>query len=146
MQQTPDEAWSNNCSVFTRHKAAADILETNGQVNERDPDIQSWKNEVEASLGDLKPEDRLILKKAKSWSAPGPDAIVNFWWKVFPEAGHALRLVTEDMLNAVIPFPDWLVMDRSILIPKKGEAKDPGNYRPYRVSEHPVQVCHGSAG
>ena len=71
----------------------------NGQVNERDPDIQSWKNKVEASLGDLEPEDRLcldearfrkILKKAKSWSAPGPDGIVNSWWKVFPEAGHAL--------------------------------------------------------
>ena len=58
----------------------------NGQVNERDPDIQSWKNEVEASLGDLQPEDRLsldearfrkILKKTKSWSATGPDGIVT---------------------------------------------------------------------
>ena len=64
----------------------------NGKVNERDPDIQSWKNELEASIGDLEPEDRLcldeaqfrkILKKAKSWSAPGPDDIVNFWWKGF---------------------------------------------------------------
>ena len=36
----------------------------NGQVNERDPDIQSWKNEVEASLGDLEPEDRLCLDEA----------------------------------------------------------------------------------
>ena len=117
----------------------AGILEMNGQVNERDPDIQSWKNEVEALLGDLEPEKRLcldearfrkILKKAKSRSAPGPDDIVNFWWKVFPEAGHALRLMTEEMLNAAIPFPDWLVTGRTILIPKKGEAKDPGNYRP----------------
>ena len=57
----------------------------NGQVNERDPDIPSWKNEVEASLGGLQPEDRLsldearfrkILKKNKSWSATGPDGIV----------------------------------------------------------------------
>ena len=31
-----------------------------GKVNERDPDIQSWKNEVEALLGDLEPEDRLM--------------------------------------------------------------------------------------
>ena len=49
---------------------------------------------------------------------------------MFPEAGHALRLVTEEMLNAAIPFTDWLVTGRTILIPKKGEAKDPGNYRP----------------
>jgi len=49
---------------------------------------------------------------------------------VFPEAGHALRLVIEEMLNAAIPFSDWLVTGRTILIPKKGEAKDPGNYRP----------------
>ena len=108
----------------------AGILEMNGQVNERDPDIQSWRTEVEASLGDLEPEDRLclqearfrkILKNAKSWSAPGPDGIVNFWWKVFPEAGHALHLVIEELLNAAIPFPDWLLMGRTILIPKKGE-------------------------
>ena len=39
-------------------------------------------------------------------------------------------LVTEEMLNAAIPFPDWLVTGRTILIPKKGEAKDPCNYRP----------------
>ena len=49
---------------------------------------------------------------------------------MFPEAEHALRLVTEEMLNAVIPFPDWLVTGRTAMIPKKGEAKDPGNYRP----------------
>ena len=66
------------------------------------------------------------LKKAKSWS----DDIVNFWWKVFPEVGHALCLVTEEMLNAEIPFSDWLVTGRTILIPKKREAKDPGNYSP----------------
>ena len=36
----------------------------NGQVNERDPDIQSWKTEVEASLGDLETEDRLCLEEA----------------------------------------------------------------------------------
>ena len=34
------------------------------------------------------------------------------------------------MLNAAIPFPDCLVTGRTILIPKKGEAKDSGNYRP----------------
>ena len=117
----------------------AGILEVNGRVNEKDPDIKGWQEEVKSSLGDLEPEEKLcldearfrkILKKAKSWSAPGPDGIVNFWWKVFPEAERALRLVTEEMLNATTPFPDWLVTGRTILIPKKGEAKDPGNYRP----------------
>ena len=30
-----------------------------------------------------------------------------------------------------VPFPDWLVMGRTVLIPKrKGEEQDPGNYRP----------------
>ena len=116
----------------------AGILEVNGQVNESDTDVKGWKEEVEASLGDLQPEEKLcldeawfrkILKKLKSWSAPRPDGIVNSWWKVFPEAEHALRSVTEEMLNAAIPFPDWLVTGRTVLIPKKGEAKDPGNYR-----------------
>ena len=65
----------------------AGILEVNGQVNERDPDVKGWKEEVEASLGDLQPEEKLcldvaqfrkILKQAKSWSAPpGSDGTVN---------------------------------------------------------------------
>ena len=42
------------------------------------------------------------------------------------EAGHALRLVTEDLLNTAIPFPNWLVTGRYT----KGRGKDPGNYRP----------------
>ena len=76
------------------------------EVNESDPDVEGWKKEVEGSLGDLQPEEKLcldearfrkILKKAKSWSAPGPDGIVNFWWKVFPEVEHALCLVTEEI-------------------------------------------------
>ena len=49
---------------------------------------------------------------------------------MFPEAEHALRLVTEEMLNTAIPFPDWLVTGRTVLIPKKGEAKGLGIYRP----------------
>ena len=43
---------------------------------------------------------------------------------------HALRLVTEGMLNAATPFPDCLVTGRTILIPKKEEAQDMGNYWP----------------
>ena len=84
----------------------ASILEVKGRVNDEDPDVKDWKEEVEASLGELEPEEKLcldearfrkILKKAKSWSAPGPDGIANFWWKVFSEAKHALRSVTEEI-------------------------------------------------
>ena len=31
----------------------AGILEVNGRVNEEDPDIQGWQEEMESSLGDL---------------------------------------------------------------------------------------------
>ena len=45
------------------------------------------------------------------------------------------------MLNAAIPFPDWLVMCRTILIPKKGEANDLGNYRPIANDLLPQEQC-----
>ena len=67
-----------------------------------------------------------ILNKAKSWSAHGPDGIVNFWWKVFPDVKCALHLVTEEMLNAAVHFPDWLVTGRTILIPQEGRGRVPG--------------------
>ena len=103
--------WIMLSDYKNQNEKSAGILKVNGQVNESDPDVKGWKEEVEASLGDLQPEEKLcldearfrkILKKAKSWSAPGPDGTVNFWWKVFPEVEHALRLVTEEMLHAAI--------------------------------------------
>ena len=57
----------------------AGILEVNSRVNEKDPDIKGWHEEVQSSLSDLEPEEKLcldetqfreILKKAKSWLAP----------------------------------------------------------------------------
>jgi hypothetical protein len=118
----------------------ADILEREGHIDERDAEVQDWKRTVQSSVGDLQPDSKLcldlarfrkIVKKAKPWTAPGPDGIVNFWWKVFPEATRSLCKVTEQLLNAETPFPDWLVTGRTVLIPKrKGEEQDPGNYRP----------------
>ena len=36
----------------------------NGQVKESDPDVKDWKEEVEASLGDLQLEEKLCLDEA----------------------------------------------------------------------------------
>ena len=43
----------------------AGILEVNGQVNESDPDVKGWKEEVEVSLGNLQPEEKLCLDEAR---------------------------------------------------------------------------------
>ena len=52
----------------------------NGQVNERDPDIQSWRNEVEALLGNLEPEGKLQRDDAQFRNDPSnykPIACLN---------------------------------------------------------------------
>ena len=86
-----------------------------------------------------------FLRKAKSWSAPGPDGMVNFWWKVFPEAGHALHLVPEELWNGAIPFLNWLVTGKTYLIPKTRKGKGP-QVATGLSCEHPVQVYHSGAG
>ena len=42
----------------------AGILEVNGRVNEKDPDIKGWQEEVKSSLGDLEPKEKLCLDEA----------------------------------------------------------------------------------
>ena len=42
----------------------AGILEVKGRVNESDPDVKYWKEELEASLGELELEEKLCLDKA----------------------------------------------------------------------------------
>ena len=70
------------------------------------------------------------LKKAKSWSAPGPDDIHTFWWKALPSALSALADVLRRVVSGDLSVPDWLTRGRTLLIPKKGDPKSAANYQP----------------
>ena len=70
------------------------------------------------------------MKKAKSWSAPGPDGLHTFWWKALPSAQSALADVLRTVVSGDLSVPDWLTKGHTLLIPNKGDPKGAANYRP----------------
>ena len=62
---------------------------------------------------------RKALKKAKSWSAPGPDGIHTFWWKALPSAQSALADVLRRVVSGDLSVPDWLTRGHTLIIPKR---------------------------
>ena len=71
------------------------IVGTVGKVNKDDPGVKEWLKETKKRVGRTSSEGpesidetklRKALKKAKSWSAHGPDGIHSFWWKALPSA------------------------------------------------------------
>ena len=87
------------------------IVGTVVKVNKDDPGVKEWLKETKKRVGRTPSEGpdsidetklRKALKKAKSWSAPGPDGIHTFWWKALPSAQSALadvlwRVVSGDL-------------------------------------------------
>ena len=108
------------------------IVGTLGKVNKDDPGVKEWLKETKKRVGRTSSEGpdsidetklRNTLKKAKSWSAPGPDGIRTFWWKALPSAQSALADVLRRVVSGDLSVPDWLTRGRTLLIPKKGDPK-----------------------
>ena len=69
-----------------------------------------------------------IISKKKNWSAPGPDAITNFWWK----KAHVLQEGMARSFQATVhqpEFPLGFTGGKTNLIPKPGEFKSE-NHKP----------------
>lgn len=73
-----------------------------GEWDPADEAIRVWERDLEwsRSLADIEQYDtrisiasewQRVVKKVKSWKAPGTDGIQGFWWKVFPGASNLLR-------------------------------------------------------
>ena len=62
-----------------------------------------------------------VLKRKKNRSAPGPDGLVNFWWK----RAHALHEGVARSFEAISrtddEYPSWFAEGKTSLIPKPGE-------------------------
>lgn len=75
-------------------------------------------------------EVSLAFKGKKNHSAPGMDAVSNFWWKRLPSTHtHLARQFTSYILGYGT-IPTWFSEGRTVLIPKKGDLSVPSNYRP----------------
>ena len=72
-----------------------------------------------------------IMRRIKAWKAPEPDGVRNIWWKILPAAAiNALRSETERLLAGRCEIPTELTIGRTVVIFKKGNTRDPANYRP----------------
>ena len=66
-----------------------------------------------------------VLRKCKSWKAPGKDGVHGFWFKTYPEMGRALG----QSLWRMLKHPKE-VEGRTVLILKDGCEGKPQQYRP----------------
>ncbi len=69
--------------------------------------------------------DRAVAKMA-GWRAPGPDGIEGFWWKTFKGPAKILKWRA---LDEETEIPDWVIMGRTIMIPKDECTGEPHQFR-----------------
>ena len=103
-----------------------------------DPAVATWCEEAsEASIPVVEADSvdhslwGSVVKKLRSWKAPGRDGICGYWWKNFHQASELLRQILWGMLEGDSEdIPTWFVKGRTVLIPKEGCQGKPEQYRP----------------
>ncbi len=89
------------------------------QIKELDPEEIRWSS----GWGQA-------IMKQKPWKAPGPDGIAAFWLRAFPGLMERAGEILGKLLEEGQVLPRWLVRGRTVLIPKKVGAMEPGDFRP----------------
>ena len=113
-----------------------DVVGQTGTYQPEHKSIVRWRSmlgEIPSFKGDLKisvNEWQRVVRKVKSWRAPGPDLVRPYWFKILPELSSAMRCMCQDFLNCKSPVPQWMIRGRTVLIPKDGCDGSPGKYRP----------------
>ena len=63
--------------------------------------MEDQLEDIECSSGNVTIDTKMwrdVIRKMKSWKAPGQDAVHAFWWKIFPCAQGMLRDLIEQSL------------------------------------------------
>ena len=61
-----------------------------------------------------------VLKRKKNWSAPGPDKLINYWWKQAIALHDGVTRAFKTIMLNNYDFPLWFTGGRTTLIPKPG--------------------------
>ena len=77
------------------------------------PTEEDWTLETAETVG--------VLKRKKNWSSPGPDRLVNFWWKRVYALHEGVAWSFEAISRSDDDYPSWFAEGRTSLIPKPGE-------------------------
>ncbi len=60
------------------------------------------------------------MKKKRNWSSPGPDLIVNFWWKRLTSIHDMVKVFFLEIINNTSNMEKWFCRGRSSLLEKLG--------------------------
>lgn len=107
-------------------------------------DIRSSPNlpkahRVEEDLWNPITELEIKVALPKGSSAPGPDGLTN---KKLKEVPHDILARLFSLFMWCGQLPQHLCLSRTVLIPKKKNAEDPGLYRPLTMSSVMVRLFH----
>ena len=75
------------------------------------PTEEAWTLETTEAVG--------ILKRKKNWSAPGPDKLVNYWWKRAQVLHEGMARSFEAISRSDDDYPSWFAEGKTSLIPGK---------------------------
>ena len=100
-----------------------------------------WLEEVRQAIAGCVPEScmgecdiehnqvKKVIVKKRNWSAPGPDRIVNYWWKRAETLHENVALSFREIEFDDNDVPLWFTQGKTSLIPKPG-AFSSDNTRP----------------
>ena len=77
------------------------------------PNVGTWTLETNEAV-------KVILKK-RNWSAPGPDRVVNYWWKRACTLHEGVASAFKTITSSSCEYPKWFTEGKTRLIPKQGD-------------------------
>ena len=73
------------------------------------PTVGTWTLETNEAV-------KVILKK-RNWSAPGPDRVVNYWWKRACTLHEGVASAFKTITSSSCEYPKWFTEGKTRLIP-----------------------------
>lgn len=114
--------WSDVWSQEKTHNTEAPWIRTEAE------ECRSMEGMAAISIAE---EDvRATVSRMKNWASPGVDSIHNYWWKSLPSTHNMLARFIRGALEKPDSVPEYFTHGITHLVPKKGDLKQPGNYRP----------------
>ena len=123
---------SDNTNTFENIEEVSrfwkELWEKRGAGNEKTGWLQEMKQVIADKVSTTAeqhwnletPQATKIVLKKRNFSAPGPDRLVNFWWKRASSLHDGITCAFKAISKEQNPWPLWFSEGRTRLIPKPG--------------------------